>query len=309
MNAQNASTALGAAQRNSLPVTGLISLLVPTRNRSDILVQMLDSVFATAARPELIEVVIYVDDDDPDTLSLDLRNWNVRRITGQRLRMGALNAACFAASRGSIIILGNDDILIRTQGWDDLVRHATAQWGDEVYLLYPNDLYKLDKLCTFPIMSRLVCDTIGDPFPAEYRGAFIDVHLMDIFKQLEGGGHARIKFLGDVVFEHMHFRAGKSEPDATYLNRERFGDDKTFILLSRARSWAATRLLTLIEGTEPVPEARLQSHKPAGGWFIGLLVLVLGESKAPLRWRVKLFLQLCARLGYNKLSRLARWAR
>jgi len=265
---------------------------------------MLNSLFSLADSPADLEVIVYVDDDDTETLALDISPWNVVKITGPRQAMGRLNATCYARSRGSIIMLGNDDMVVRTRGWDTRVRNEVARFPDKVYLLYPNDLYKGDKICTFPILSRVTCDSIGDPFPAEYRGAFIDIHVMDIFKRLCGHDHDRIVYLDEVVFEHMHYRLGKSEFDATYEERDRFGDDEAFLVLNSARGWAVQRLKAIIDGREPTPQERLVSLRPTGGWFLKLTWNILYGGSSPLTWRVRLFFWMWFRFVYRNIKKI-----
>ncbi len=282
-------------------VAPLISVLLPSRKRPESLMRMLSSMFSTADEPSRIEVVIYIDDDDKFSQQLEFGTWNVKRIVAPRQTMGRLNSICYARSTGKIVILGNDDVIVQTRGWDTKIRSATANFTDEVYLLYPNDMYKGQKLCTFPIVSRLTCDTIGDPFPADYKGAFIDVHIMDIFKQMEGYGHRRVRYLKDVVFEHMHYKLGKSNFDDTYRQRDRFGDDYTFVVLNDARGWAVKRLNALIVGRESTPAERLRSSKPVGGWFLNLTWNFLHGGSSPVRWRLRVFVWLWVRFLYNKI--------
>ncbi len=265
---------------------------------------MLESVFVTTDQPELVDVAVYIDDDDEDTLHIDLGAYNVRRIVGPPQSMGTLNAACFAGTLGDIVILSNDDVIVRTKGWDTKIRTAAAEFPDQVYLFYPNDLFKGANLATFPILSRQTCDTIADPFPGEYRGAFIDVHIMDIFKQLKGAGHDRVVYLEDVVFEHMHYRLGKSEMDETYSNRDRFVDDKTFMALIGARQWAAQRLLALINGAYIDPDVLLDLLRPGAGWFFNLTWGVLFRGTSKPFWRLKLFIWLWLRFFYRHLKAL-----
>ncbi len=281
-----------------------ISVLIPTRKRPQLLERMLESLVPTAEHPEALEVVVCIDDDDDETLALDLDRWSVKRIVGPRQSMGKLNAICYARSTGDIVILGNDDIVVRTQGWDERIREAARRFPDSVYLLYPNDLMKGNRLSTFPVVSRTMCDVIVSPFPAEYRGAFIDVHLLDVFRQLEGMGHKRIVYLDDVIFEHMHYRLGKSELDTTYSERDRFGDDRTFMALLEARLWAAKRLDALIAGREPELVSRLHEKKPSGGWFLQLAWAVLKGGSSPFLWRLRLFVWLCLRFGYKNFKGL-----
>src|SRR5690554_2132770 len=58
----------------------MISVLAPTRGRPDALQAMADSVYATATGP--VEVLAYVDDDDPSDYS---QVTGVRIVTGPRI--------------------------------------------------------------------------------------------------------------------------------------------------------------------------------------------------------------------------------
>jgi ABC-type polysaccharide/polyol phosphate transport system ATPase subunit len=279
-----------------------ISLLLPTRGRAELLRRFLESVLARSERPELVEVVAYADDDDPASHGFQVEGLEVRTIVGPRVSMGGYNSACFEQSRGDIIVLGNDDVVIQTRGWDRKLREMHAALQDRVYLAYPNDLFKGRALSAFPILSRATCRVLGEPFPRAYRGAFIDVHLLDIFKRLEQSGHSRLIYLEDVVFEHMHYRTGKGDYDRTYGARGRFLDDETFLRLRDERSAVAGKLLAAIEGGRaPRPAA-----PPAAVDGSGLLRASLLDRELPLPWRLRLYVWFIARLAAAFLLR--RWA-
>ena len=275
-----------------------ISLLVPTRGRAELLGRFLESVLARSERPDLVEVVAYADEDDPGSHGTKVEGLEVRTIVGPRASMGHYNTACFEQSRGDIVVLGNDDVVIQTRGWDRKVRDMHAAMQDRVYLAYPNDLFKGRGLSAFPILARDTCLALGEPFPRTYRGAFIDYHLLDIFKRLQHHGHSRLIYLEDVVFEHMHYRTGKGDYDRTYGARGRFGDDNTFLRLRDERSAAAGKLAGAIEGAPRPPAAA-----PAGA---GLLRASLLDRELPLSWRLRLYLWFVARFAVaSVLHRLA----
>jgi hypothetical protein len=211
----------------------------------------------------------------------------VRTIIGPRVSMGEYNTACFEASRGDIVVLGNDDVVIQTRGWDRKLREMDATVDDRIYLAYPNDLFKGRDLSAFPILSRRTCHLLERPFPREYRGAFIDYHLLDIFKRLERRGHQRLIYLEDVVFEHMHYRTGKGDYDEIYRKRRRFGDDATFLELRRERSTAAQRLLAVIEGATAAAGVTDSAT--------GVVAATLFDRELPMAWRLRLFAWFIAR--------------
>ena len=239
------------SQTNSI----LISLLLPTRNRPALVARLFDSINATAANCGRIEVILYIDDDDVASHQLDSNVFEVVRIIGPSLSMGEYNSACLARARGEIIVLANDDMVIRTIGWDNALIRADALIDDGIYLAYANDLIKKGGLSTFPILSRRTCTLLVDPYPAVYRGACIDTHLFDTFQRLLHAGFDRIVYLDEVVFEHLHFRAGKAPADDTYRRRGRFDDDATFVGLAESRRMNAVRLAEAIRGN-PLPPTR-----------------------------------------------------
>jgi len=280
----------GRAGRQAQGANVRISVLLPTRGRAELLRRFLESVLARSEQPELVEVVVYADADDPASHGFLVEGLAVRTIVGPRASMGEYNTACFEQSRGDIVVLGNDDVVIQTRGWDRKLREMHAAMQDGVYLAYPNDLFKGRDLSAFPILSRRVCQLLGRPFPKEYRGAFIDYHLLDIFKRLENRGHPRLIYLEDVVFEHLHYRTGKGDFDEIYSKRDRFGDDDTFLRLRDERNAAAARLLTAIEGeAAPRPSVAAAPTPPE------LLQVTLLDRELPVSWRLRLFVWFVAR--------------
>jgi len=263
----------------------LISLLLPTRGRPRLAERFFQSVLEQTAKPDAVETILYVDDDDLESHNLDCAGLDIHRIIGPRLTMGQYNSHCLAESRGDIIVLANDDMLIRTFGWDDRLRELDASIPDQIYLAYGNDLFKGSKLCTFPILSRRACEVLGDPYPASYRGAFIDYHLFDIFHRLRHLGHDRIRYLEHMVFEHLHFRAGKAEKDATYAQRNRIGDDPIFAGLKEQRIIAADRLKNAIDGVVQEPTVRRNDEVAFKMSLPGITRTFLLDRSLPLGWR------------------------
>jgi hypothetical protein len=264
-----------------------ISILLPTRGRPESLARMLGGAFKLAAQPQLLEAVVCVDDDDAATLALDMSAWNVRRLVGPRRPMAELNAACLAAATGDLLFAVNDDVVVRTPGWDDKLRAAVDRFPDGVWLAFPNDLLQGDRLATFPCLSREGARLLGEPYPRDFRGEFIDVHLMDVFQRLKGIGFDRILYLEDVVFEHLHHHAGKSAEDATYRERLNSVDDDVYLGLHRERGAVVRRLRARIAGesvADPAPPRPL----PAG-LFVLRSLEALVCSRAPFLWRLRVF--------------------
>ncbi|MHB8388454.1 MAG: glycosyltransferase family 2 protein [Acidobacteriaceae bacterium] len=278
-----------------------ISFLLPTRGRPALVRRLFRSIAETTSHLDQVEVILYVDEDDAGSHDLDSTDFHVVRIIGPAMTMGGYNSACLEKAQGDVLILANDDMVIRTPGWDDRIRATQAEFQDQIYLSYANDLFKKSKFCTFPIMSRRTCELLVDPYPAAYRRAFIDVHLFDIFKRLQHAGFDRIHYYDDLVFEHLHYRAGKASYDETYgyARSGRFADDQTFMALIAMRSTAANRLINAIrnEPVTAVDDATSHSEAPADIASAARLFSrrFLLDTELPYRWRFFLWRWLIGR--------------
>lgn len=277
-----------------------ISLLLPTRGRPDEAARFLKSVAETTTSPEHVEIIIYVDEDDATSHNIGRDDLSIKRIIGPRRTMGHYNSECLAQSTGAVIVLVNDDMVIRTRGWDEMVRKLDMSVPDNIYLAYGNDMLKKSRLCTFPILSRRTCEVLQEPYHHAYRGAFIDYHLMDIFKRLEHAGYPRVFYLDDLVFEHLHHRSGKAPMDTTYRERKRFADDMVFIGLAEERKASLTLLQSAVKGNSTTGPSTLPAYiempRPLP-WRAPFQFgrIFLADRQLPPKWRFFLWWWFCAR--------------
>lgn len=271
----------------------IISVLLPTRGRKKMAERFLTTASKLAAYPEYLEFVLYIDADDVESRLIAVKNVNYRAIIEPRLTMGICNTRCFQESIGDIIVLGNDDVVIRTEGWDEIIREVHKSTPDQIYLAYPNDLNKGESLAAFPIMSRKTCELLIEPFPKVFKGSFIDSHLMEIFFILTQLGLPRIHYMDSLIFEHLHYRIGKSAFDATYKERSRFSDDEIFLGLSEYRVNCARSLAGYILDNQIVPasSAKLPPRNTRSSGFFYYVDLVssayLFNGVLPLWFRLK----------------------
>lgn len=280
----------------------MISVLLPTRGRKQLAERFLMAATALASFPNLIEFVLYVDEDDEESQTIQVAGVQYRIIIGPRCTMGICNSRCLQESSGEIVVLGNDDVVIRTEGWDEMIRLMHQSIPDHIYLAYPNDLNKGEDLSAFPILSRKTCHLLSVPFPKIYKGAFIDTHLMEIFIRLRKLGNDRIVYMPDVVFEHLHFRTGKVEIDQTYKDRDRFADDMIFLSLHKMRRDAARFLSLAIDQTvrNQVCFSYIEPAViPKPSSLLGMCSLsaktYLADMDLPLKLRIRNFLYYVAR--------------
>lgn len=183
----------------------IFSLVVPTRKRPDGLQSLMASLIAQTSKPDRLELILVIDDDDPSYEGLVLGGLRIESVTvPPGLCMGELNMAGYQRSSGRYVMLLNDDVVVRTQGWDDDVLDVFQSVPDGVALVHVNDGIFGDKLCTFPFVSRRYCELAGGICPRVYRRYRIDDHIYNVFNLLSVLGYNRVFYLPEVLFEHQN---------------------------------------------------------------------------------------------------------
>src|SRR5262245_21851210 len=108
-----------------------LSLIVPTRRRTESLRNLLDSLVATAAHPDDLEVVLVVDADDGPSIDFLHPKLTLRHaIVPPGQTMGTLNSEGYRASSGDFVMLLNDDVIARTPGWDEKILRRLQRFPD-----------------------------------------------------------------------------------------------------------------------------------------------------------------------------------
>lgn len=181
------------------------SFILPTRERTSLVYQFLESLYLNTKRPDEIEILLYIDEDDTESPSIHFPLFCIKKIIGPRQSMGLITRRLYAESSGENIFLMNDDVVCRTKNWDEKVLGALLPYKDGIALLYTNDGYYGKKVSTFPVLPRRTCELLESIVPPEYESHSIDSHIFDIFRRLDLLGGKRTVYLPDVLFEHMHF--------------------------------------------------------------------------------------------------------
>ena len=187
----------------------VIHLIVPSRGRPERAYKMALSAKATSEVP--VAVTIVADHDDPA-----LPEYQRQRPSGVSLevmgeRIGYARSLNVMAARlwDDYAILGafGDDVLFRTPGWDRLVEDALQTPG----IAYGNDLVHAKGHPTAIWMSSVIAKALGYLAIPQSRHLWVD----DAWKQL-GQDTGTLRYLPDVICEHMHPVVGKAEEDQTY---------------------------------------------------------------------------------------------
>jgi glycosyl transferase/beta-hydroxylase protein BlmF len=206
-----------------------ISLLVATRERPANINRFWSSFVSTRTLSyEQLQVIFLVDNDDSVTCQFlnslfnnavdDVKQFNSLHIIKEnRNNIPMRINSALSSVKHDIVGLFGDDIIFRTRGWDSQVVDAFKEWPDKIGVVYGSDGWQNEKLCTHPFLSRRWIETVGY---IAYDGFFhycVDTWTHDIAKRI-----GRLKYLPNVLFEHMHPDAKKAHVDNTRRSRVRF---------------------------------------------------------------------------------------
>lgn len=202
-----------------------LAVIVPTRERVERFRQLAEAVEATAAGE--VELVACVDDDDPQ---LELYRPIVRAagrlLIGRRQSLSrwtnfaaqwVLNPANGPVPR--YLASMGDDHLPRTYGWDKTL----AQACDPIGWAYGDDGYQGGRLPTAWVQSTELARRLGWMMLPACEHLYVDNVVLKL-----GQATGMIRYLPEVLIEHMHPVAGKAEQDDSYQasnSRQRYRED------------------------------------------------------------------------------------
>lgn len=164
-----------------------------------------------AEDPKNVEMVVYIDDDDESYDAL-IESPPARTVflVGPRKTISKAWNDCHRASTGEVYLHAGDDLVIRTQDWDKVVRDTFNEYPDKIVFLYGDDGSTEShnyKFGTHGFIHKNWTDTVGRFLPPYYESDYNDTHLNEIAKALNRHVHIPI------MTEHMHYSLGKSEKD------------------------------------------------------------------------------------------------
>jgi hypothetical protein len=185
-----------------------IVILVPSRGRPDRAKAMVESVRQMATGPVGVRVI--VDADDPAVMEYEgivaVEDYVVlpHRVGYAR----SLNAVA-STLWDDFTIIGafGDDVLFRTWNWDQMVEEALTEPG----IAYGNDLVHAAGHPTAIFMSSAIAKALGYIAIPQSRHLWVD----DAWKLL-GQKTGTLRYLPNVICEHMHPVVHKAEMDQTY---------------------------------------------------------------------------------------------
>ena len=195
----------------------LISVLLPTRGRREVLKKSIQSLIDKANQPERLEILFGIDEDDEgvseyikeelapyfNEKSIEARASVFKPLGYENLHIYVNTLA--GAATGEWLFFWNDDCLMVSEGWDDVIR----QYDGEFKLLGPKDNHDGHPYAILPIVPKDWFILMGHLSQNAQNDAWLShiAYMLDIFERVD--------------FEFIHDRADitGNNDDETFQNR------------------------------------------------------------------------------------------
>lgn len=195
-----------------------ISVLLPTRGRTQVLKSSLESLITKAANTKRVEIILGMDEDDTNTIEyvkteiapmlqpyeIECRAqiFKPQGYENLHVYVNTLAASC----SGEWLFFWNDDALMVSENWDDTIASYTGQFK----LLGPTDNHNGHPYAIFPIVPRdwfILLDHLSQNTQNDAWLSHI-AYMLDIFER--------------IPVEVIHDRADitGNNNDATFMNRK-----------------------------------------------------------------------------------------
>lgn len=206
-------------------MTDRMAVIVPSRGRPANMVRLIQAWSDTQARADLI---FGIDDDDQETFNKSDDLLTVARaldipvtvFADRRTNMaGTLNRIAVAHAqvqtetakpRYAYIGFMGDDHVPRTVGWDRILTGELQ--AHEPCIVYGDDLMQGRNLPTAVFMNSSIVAALGYMVPPGFKHLYLDNVWRDW-----GQGIKALRYVPEVVIEHLHPQAGKAEWDEGYV--------------------------------------------------------------------------------------------
>jgi hypothetical protein len=218
------------------------AILTPSRQRPKELYRFFDSVNSTMSNNNMIFFFVGIDNDDPSlkdyydvihrmqsekksmmivTVIEDIRK-TTARIWNDLVRLKSW------PDSPDYFIMGNDDLVYKTNDWDQILAENIDHSDHPFYLYWFDDGINGEKHCAFPIVSKYWVGATGYFVPEMFHYFYSDTWTFDIAVRA-----GVCKYIPSVLTQHLHFSLGKHIPyDETYSHNRKGNnnaeDAKTF---------------------------------------------------------------------------------
>jgi glycosyl transferase/beta-hydroxylase protein BlmF len=206
----------------------VISLLCPTRERVSNVRHFIENIEKTALHPERVELLFYIDTDDPQKASYEslLREYTDARpghvhcqvvIADQLPNLPHAWNVLAERATGDLLMLANDDLLFIDFAWDMQLDHVADEFPDGIVCLYfdGGQFKKPERpdvpMGDFPIITRRWYELLGEFTASFFEFWASELWIMDIARRA-----GRLHPVPGVFLDHLHYDQYKSPYDRTY---------------------------------------------------------------------------------------------
>ena len=196
----------------------IISILLPTRGRREVLKTSLEGLVSKASIPGRLELLLGIDEDDDgiqeylrDEVAPILTKYKVECKANVFKPIGYENLHQYvnhlaSVATGEWLFFWNDDGIMVTEGWDDVIDSYTGEFK----LLAPRDNHNGHPYAIFPIVPRAWFNLMDHLSQNAQNDAWLShiAYMLDIFERI------------DVEFIHDRADMTGNNDDATFQNRK-----------------------------------------------------------------------------------------
>ena len=211
-----------------------ISLLLPSRERSNKFKRMLNSLQSKCLNIDRVEILLLLDEDDKQIVNYkslienNFKNLNIKLVI-KNLKTHALRNNYLASlSSGDILFPANDDMIFISNDWDHNIDTEFSKIDmNKPYCLWINSGKKYNYLhCDFPILNRAWYKSLGYIGSEFFNFWYLDTWICDLsFKSK--------KFLvsNKITVEQLSADTHENEVDNTFLKNKKDGiPEKDFLI-------------------------------------------------------------------------------
>jgi hypothetical protein len=183
-----------------------ILMIIPTRERNQKHLELIESWRQT--KSEQTDLLFIIDDND---VYERVQDPHIFYRSIPRIRMiPSLNYGAFEnCFEYKYIGFMGDDHRFKTENWDSTILEDRKD--QDMWIAYGNDLLQGEALPTSVLMTSNIIQKLGYMVPLNFIHLHADTFWITLGKHL-----SILKYYPDIIIEHMHFTAGKSEKDALY---------------------------------------------------------------------------------------------
>ena len=205
-------------QPKTEPSESVISVLLPTRGRRDVLKTSIETLVNKANQPSRLEILFGIDEDDEglsdyikDELAPFFNKHSIEARASVFKPLGYENLHIYVntlagAATGEWLFFWNDDCLMDSQGWDDVIREHDGEFK----LLAPKDNHDGHPYAILPIIPKDWFILMGHLSQNAQNDAWLShiAYMLDIFERI------------DFNFTHDRADITGNNDDETFKNRK-----------------------------------------------------------------------------------------